>query len=444
MSDPELLRSLLEAPDRDRCPGAPEIVSYREDDEPPYLCALDRHARRRVHLTRRGIWHGSWAELGSSADPSIPHCSDWVPPQARRSQRWFEAKPILLRAVLPPERCIAAAEQRKSLFEGLHAVGGLRRFLERAALPGGYRLGPDRPLADPERDIECLTIAGTPTTEGPLPPKRGEERRRELWVKSGRLSTYPEDRSLRLRISFGRELLDDASRDHAGHCQVAALAHRLLPETAWLEEPPLEAPLRELVGERVLLTQHIAYWNAPGGGARFHHDSFAEQAPGGQLGVVYAQLGGSTAWLALSSEDLAARILEFLEYMQAGELAWVREELWPGEREYERALALAHDPRRTLAELARPGQGALGSLVNRGPEFTSFLADAGHAFLLDPGDVLLLPNHGLSRTCMHSVFCADPSETAYGLSAAIRSATPPPEERPPSLRRQRRERRRRR
>jgi hypothetical protein len=62
--------------------------------------------------------------------------------------------------------------------------------------------------------------------------------------------------------------------------------------------------------------------------------------------------------------------------------------------------------------------------VNRGPEFTAWLADAGHAALLGPGDAILLPNHGLRRTAMHSVFCAG-EEVAYGLSLAIRSDREP-------------------
>jgi hypothetical protein len=33
---------------------------------------------------------------------------------------------------------------------------------------------------------------------------------------------------------------------------------------------------------------------------------------------------------------------------------------------------------------------------------------------------MLLPNHGLESTCMHSVFCAS-DEATYALSLAIRS-----------------------
>ena len=59
------------------------------------------------------------------------------------------------------------------------------------------------------------------------------------------------------------------------------------------------------------------------------------------------------------------------------------------------------------------------TLVHRGPEFTTFLADAGHALVLHPGDALVLPNHGLTRTAMHAVFCGAPRPT-HGLSLAIR------------------------
>ena len=49
----------------------------------------------------------------------------------------------------------------------------------------------------------------------------------------------------------------------------------------------------------------------------------------------------------------------------------------------------------------------------------------GHAALLGPGDAILLPNHGLHHTCMHSVFCVS-DHTTYALSFAVRLDTEPP------------------
>jgi hypothetical protein len=184
--------------------------------------------------------------------------------------------------------------------------------------------------------------------------------------------------------------------------------------------------VERFAAEPVLFTQHIAYWNGPEGGASFHHDAFAEDADAvagvGQLGVCYVQLSGSTAWLALSIADLGSRVREFAESLAEGALPWVRAQLFPGAR-WARFEALVADDGALVTELALPGCGELGPLVNRGPEFTSFLADAGHAWILDPGDAILLPNHGLEhgleRTAMHSVFCAG-DETGYALSLAIR------------------------
>jgi len=433
----DLFRAVIEAPDRDHCPGARPVVSYAEDDDGSYLDAIDARAVRRVALRRRDAWHGEWAELEEDAA-----AQDTFPREARLAQRWHDAQPIVLRGLLDAAEATDVARGRDALFDKLVEPGGLRAFLRGVELPRAFELGAPQALADPERDLERHGFTWRREEDGGGPTVR------DLWAKSAWLSAHDDDRSLRLRVSFGKEGPDDASRDHLRHRRVAELAEALLPEAALLSgDEVLRERLDNLAGEPVFLTQHIAYWNAPNGGARFHHDAFGEDVVGGQLGVVYAQLGGTTAWLALSTSDLAARVLEALEYMEEGELGWVRQALWPDPAAFERQLKLARNPKRCARELTRPGCGALGRLVDRGPEFTALLADAGHALVLGPGDVLLLPNHGLSRTCMHSVFCASEEEVAYGLSTAVRALHPPgpPEEdRAPSLRRQRVQRRRRR
>jgi hypothetical protein len=148
--------------------------------------------------------------------------------------------------------------------------------------------------------------------------------------------------------------------------------------------------------------------------------------------VVYVQLAGRTAWVALSIEDLSRRVIEFVEYMQEGELAWVREDLFPDRETFQWLERMVARFGRVRKELGKPGCGRLGPLVGRGPEFTSLLADAGHGFILEPGDGIVLPNQGLECTCMHSVFCASPEPT-YGVSMAVREArptVPAPEDRP--------------
>ncbi len=425
----DLLAEILSAPDRDGCPFARPVVSWSDQDEEAYLASIEAAALASVTLQRRGVDHGDWAELDAArAGVTLPDDGDDAAFEGFCSVRWQAARPIVLPGVaasflpeLAPELDDAA-----SLFEELCETGGLAGWLtSRAAdlAPEFEPLARRAPLADPERDLERMFVAAHP------PPGGGGRTIDDLWIKSAWLSTHEDERSLRVRMSFGREGDDDGSADLLRHRLVTQLGERLFPETVVAGgNPDLVRLVERLCGTSVLFTQMLAYWNAPGGGASFHHDAFAEdELDGGaqrQLGVCYVQLTGATAWLALSTADLAARIAEFAEALEEGELPWLRAQLFeagphafPGG--WRRFRALLADGPRLASELSLPGCGALGPLVNRGPEFTSFLADAGHGCILRAGDAILLPNFGLRSTCMHSVFCAG-DDVAYSLSFALR------------------------
>lgn len=427
----ELFRSILSAPDRDRCPFTRPVISYAESDAAAFLESIESAAVRAVRLERRGAYHGEWAEL----DPTLlPHSLrrgilDVIDAhhEAEIAHRWHATRPIVLQGMAGPllDDFQAEIQGAGALHEELGTAGGLRRFLEsrQAELEPSFRLLEKRAsLTDRERDIERVFVES-------FAPRGGGRRIEDLWLKSSWLSTHEDDASLRLRVSFGSERDDDASRDILRHRLTAELAARILPESGLITEHPVLAPLVDrLCGERVLFTQHIAYWNAPNGGALFHHDAFAEDTIDDgawrQLGVCYMQLSGATAWLALSTDDLAGRIREFAEALEEGELPWVRAQLFEGPRPavtggWRPFRDMVDDKERLVSEIGLPGQGRLGPLVNRGPEFTSFLADAGHAYVLSPGDVILLPNRSLRATCMHSVFTAS-SDTGYSLSLALR------------------------
>jgi hypothetical protein len=409
----DLLAEILSAPDRDRGFAPRPVVSVREQEDPGYLSAVESRRVGSTKLSRRGMWHGEWAELAPA-----PARGDGF---AELSARWHAARPIVLPGAVSGEELrefddrIAAAGE---LYQSLQEPRGLRTWL--ADLAPEFSVRPGRPrLFDEERDIERVALA----SEG-----RGGRKVDDLWVKSSWLSTAENDGSLRVRVAFGRERDDDASGDLLRHRLVAELASRLFPESALVSaNPAIVQTVERLIAAPALFTQHIAYWNAPEGGALFHHDAFAEDEEEsgrpGQLGVGYLQLSGRTAWLALSIADLAARVREFVECLVEGELPWVKAQLFPQESALRRVEAFVHDDLALASELARPGCGILAGLVNRGPEFTAWLADAGHAAVLGPGDAILLPNHGLARTAMHSVFCAG-DEVAYALSLAIRADRP--------------------
>ncbi len=411
----DLLDELLQAPDRDHCPGVRPVVYVSGQEGPGFARALQAAPHERVVLARRGCFHGEYCVL-ASAGPE--------PTLARLSGRWLAARPIVLPgiagALLHSEREELALAGRLP-FE-LAEPGGLRRLVEQRLAGAGLGfelLARSQPFEDPERDLERVFVASPP------PTPRGR-RIQDLWLKSGWLSTYDEERSLRLRVSFGREREDDASEDLLRQRLAARLASAVLPcAAAATAHEPLRSRIEHLIGERALLTQAIGYWNAPEGGTLFHHDAFHEDGrDSGQLGVCYVQLTGATFWLALSTQDLAERVREFIDLLAEGELHWVRSRLAPGAREFEVLARLAADERALERELGLPGCGRLAALVNHGPEFSALLADAGHAALLQPGDAIVLPNHGPALTALHSVFSAS-EETGYALSLAIRSDREP-------------------
>ena len=405
-----LLGEILQDPVRDACPGARPVVSVKPEDPSEYRRAVRERALAEVEIERRGVAHGTWAEL--HPEGTAPRVQGARRRRVAWRMRWNAAQPIvrpgyMLELGLGAQ---AAARELAALFGALSADGGLARWLAARASElgrrGRFALGEPRALADPERDRECIGF-------------RDMGGASDLWAKLSRLSKHAADRSLRLRLSFGREVLDDASADLRRHRLVAELARELLPGGELWLGPALVAPAAELAGEPLFATQPIVYWNAPQGGALFHHDAFAGPARDQQRGVLYVQLAGRTAWLALAIGDLALAVRELLALFGEGELGWVAEELddLVGLAELK---AIAADWQALVGELARPGCGLFAPLVNRGPEVTGYLLDRGHGALLGPGDAILLPNFGLERTALHSVFCAAP-EVATGISLALRA-----------------------
>jgi hypothetical protein len=362
----ELFDSILAAEDRDHCPGAHPVISYSDQDESAYLAAIEARALRAVTLTRRGVYHGEWAELDPERVPARE--ADETTLAAAFARRWHRAQPIVLPGI--GAEFLAEFADEIDGADDVHALvsepGGLKRWIEAFSedLEPSFRAIQRRtPLFDRERDVERVRF------ESFAPNGRGRPID-DLWIKSSWLSTHDDDSSLRVRFSFGREEDDDASRDILRHRLVADLAERMLPESAAISANPLLVPLVEhLCGERVLFTQHIAYWNSPNGGASFHHDAFAEdQHDGGawrQFGVAYMQLSGTTAWLALSIQDLSTRVREFVDALEDGELSWVRAQLFESGASHvlgwRRLREIVDDENALVYELGLPGCGSARS-----------------------------------------------------------------------------------
>ena len=237
-----------------------------------------------------------------------------------------------------------------------------------------------------------------------------------LWVKLSWLSYAEHDGSLRFRFSFGMESYEDVAADPRRQAYAAALTEALFPESAVISaDNRLQHFLRNVLQAKDLVyVERIVYFNAPDGGAQFHHD-----VERGHLGVVFAQLSGRTAWLTLSTEQLLDAIQDFLAQPDADKA--MANTIKP-KKTRDGLVKLAAD-RAALAEyLNRRDNDPLELLINRTPAFIRQLIECGHAYILDPGDIILLPQQDAAHCAWHAVYCLDDSP-GEALSFAIRHAT---------------------
>src|SRR5689334_21571400 len=87
---PDLLEAILSDPDRDRRSGARPVVSVREQEDPAFLSSVDARRVASASLSRRGAWHGEWAEVADSLGEREIEL-------ATALERWHAAQPIVLR-----------------------------------------------------------------------------------------------------------------------------------------------------------------------------------------------------------------------------------------------------------------------------------------------------------------------------------------------------------
>jgi hypothetical protein len=222
---------------------------------------------------------------------------------------------------------------------------------------------------------------------------------RDLWAKLSWISLDERDESLRVRFSFGAESLLEWMDDPRRSVWSDRYAQEVFPECAALvENGPLVDLIESLVGRRCRLSERIVYSNSPGGGAIFHHDAETHQ-----LGVLYGQLYGETAWLALPKRELAAQVA--------------------AEARGKVLQRTAATPAKALAALNEEDAPQLARLLNQTPRFTRRLVERGDFIRLRAGDALVLPSHGPDDVAWHSVFAlgARPSLAhSYGIFAARR------------------------
>jgi hypothetical protein len=373
---------------------------WRVSSEKGEHLAAAADAGERIELFRRGRLHG-WFTAHERADERAPR--DLAPTWARR---WHAGQPVVLPGFAAPSDTLSAdIAARQRWHADLQEHGGLLAYLagRRAELEPHFSLhghaAPDRDAPLAIERVRC-TWAADPTRRGPL--------MRDLWVESAWLSDHEADDSLAIRIGFGNGDSDADGLDLARHRRAAELAELVLPEAALLHASEEFTGLVEaFTGCGLLFARHAACWIGREGGAGFREETFPMDALGRDLGACWAQLDGRTLWLALAFDELVEELQAFGRQLLEPASAWLLEQLFPTPAERARFTASLAHPERARAELRQPGGGALRALLERGPEFTSFLADAGHAYLVLPGDVLLLPRHAAEHRAVYSCFGVD-------------------------------------
>lgn len=234
----------------------------------------------------------------------------------------------------------------------------------------------------------------------------------DLWLKVSWLSFYDEDASLRFRFSFGVDNIEDVAADGQRQRYAALLTDAVFPESQLVtQNQALNQQLCEMLDSAsVSFVERIVYFNAPGGGAYFHHDRER-----GHAGVVYAQVTGRTFWLALPKQELMAEISAYVNHCET-------QNCWPPlfhTGQTDELVKLSRDGKRLSIELESFCNDSLIQLMNETEPFVQQLIAHGHGRVVSAGDVLLLPQETDLTCCWHSVFCLG-EEAGEALSFALR------------------------
>ncbi len=377
-----------------------------------YLCGAESSAEAALHAARaQGLERVFWLSQRDSRLGWIGELPRPAPPTPDAARiAWRAARPIFLPGFIAGEipaqqHHIAAAH---ALMEAVLDGADCETLLLQA--PYDARLAPHFELLAPiydEGDPQGIVKIEFDAV------KDGVVIAEDLWVKLSWLSYAEQDASLRFRFSFGMENYEDVAADPQRQRYAAQLTEALFPESAVIStNSRLAALLREMLRVKdIAYVERIVYFNAPEGGAQFHND-----VERGHLGVVYAQLSGRTAWLALSTGQLLDEIQKFLAQPDA-EAAIRKVIRHPKTRA--KLFSLAQDRAALAAYLNQRENDALERLINRVPAFARKLIEGGHGYILNPGDIILLPQHDMAHCAWHAVYCLD-DQPGEALSFALR------------------------
>jgi len=233
-----------------------------------------------------------------------------------------------------------------------------------------------------------------------------------LWCKASWLSFVDDDASLRFRFSFGMEGFEDVAADPLKQQWAGSLCDALFPESAAVtEDAAVLNLLTTVLGGAPAFVERIVYFNAPNGGAQMHHD-----VERGHDGVIYAQLSGSTFWLALAKPVLMDELAAFVADPACSDAL---QSVLPDATARDELATLLQDPAALAAYLDESDHELVEAIMDRCAAFTGYLCARGYGYILHAGDVLLMPQRDLDSCVWHAVTCLG-DEPGEALSFALR------------------------
>jgi len=354
------------------------------------------------HLKRRGFDLGQVQTVSHFAMPS----ADMV------KQTWLSDKAIVLPALLIENMINHAKNIEKShkLMENVLKSGEITPLIEKEPYISSY--GNNFAIvatSTEEHDAQGIEKIYFDAFES---SNEDDVIAEELWCKGSWLSFVDDDASLRFRFSWGMEGYEDVSADPLKQAWAGKLCDVLFPESSLITQNNIILEhLSSILGKNPSFVERIVYFNAPNGGAQFHHD-----VERGHAGVVFAQLSGSTFWLALSKPKLIDEIISFVVNPESQQAI---ASVLPQDAA-QTALKKLCASRNHLSDYMEESDHELvEAIIDRSPKFIAQLVANGYCHTLEAGDVLLLPQRDLDNCVWHSVFTLGDSP-GEALSFAVR------------------------
>jgi len=356
-------------------------------------------------LHRRGF------DLGQTPDLPRPNKAS----EDKVKQTWLADTAMMLPSLLSRDIEKHALNIKKShqLMENVLNSGEITPFLEQQpyaeALQEHFFIVATSPEEHDEQGIEKIYFDALSSTHQEDEDNVVAE---ELWCKGSWLSFHDDDASLRFRFSWGMEGYEDVSSDPIKQHWAGELCDVLFPESVVItQNKAILDHLSSVLGKKPSFVERIVYFNAPNGGAQFHHD-----VERGHAGVVFAQLSGATFWLAIAKPKLMDEIISFVVNPKN---KTVIETMLPQVKDRKTLTKLCESRDALSCYMEEPDHELVEVIIDQCPAFIAQLVDHGFSHTLNAGDVLLLPQRNLDNCVWHSVFTLGDSP-GEALSFAVR------------------------